>query len=150
MLLVLLARLALVWVVNPFAALLLLPALHLWLLLASPELRPARAGSRSRSWRSALLPLALLVVFYAHQLGLGPGGVAWTAVLLLAGGHVGVLAALLWSLASAAPWPPRMLALGPAPAPRLAADDEAEITIRGPLSYAGPGSLGGTESALRR
>jgi hypothetical protein len=25
-----------------------------------------------------------------------------------------------------------------------------EITIRGPLSYAGPGSLGGTESALRR
>jgi hypothetical protein len=28
--------------------------------------------------------------------------------------------------------------------------DEVEITIRGPLSYAGPGSLGGTESALRR
>jgi hypothetical protein len=25
-----------------------------------------------------------------------------------------------------------------------------EITVRGPVSYAGPGSLGGTESALRR
>jgi hypothetical protein len=29
-------------------------------------------------------------------------------------------------------------------------DDGAPLTIRGPLSYAGPGSLGGTESALRR
>jgi hypothetical protein len=27
---------------------------------------------------------------------------------------------------------------------------EAEITVRGPSTYAGPGSLGGTESALRR
>jgi len=26
----------------------------------------------------------------------------------------------------------------------------AEIRTRGPLTYAGPGSLGGTESALRR
>jgi hypothetical protein len=25
-----------------------------------------------------------------------------------------------------------------------------QITVRGPVSYAGPGSLGGTESALRR
>ena len=29
-------------------------------------------------------------------------------------------------------------------------DQRAEITVRGPLSYAGPGSLGGTESALHR
>jgi hypothetical protein len=29
-------------------------------------------------------------------------------------------------------------------------EDLDEITIRGPLSYAGPGSLGGTQSALRR
>src|ERR1019366_6477360 len=28
--------------------------------------------------------------------------------------------------------------------------DGVEVTIRGPMSYAGPGSLGGTESALRR
>jgi hypothetical protein len=30
------------------------------------------------------------------------------------------------------------------------ADDDLPITVRGPRSYAGPGSLGGTESALRR
>ena len=29
-------------------------------------------------------------------------------------------------------------------------DDDIPITVRGPKSYAGPGSLGGTESALRR
>ena len=58
----------------------------------------------------ALLPLALLVAFYAHELGVGPGGIAWTAVLLLAGGHVGVAAA-----AAVEPrvrlrrWPPRCL-----------------------------------------
>jgi hypothetical protein len=27
---------------------------------------------------------------------------------------------------------------------------DASITVRGPATYAGPGSLGGTESALRR
>jgi hypothetical protein len=29
-------------------------------------------------------------------------------------------------------------------------DDVIPITVRGPASYAGPGSLGGTESALKR
>jgi hypothetical protein len=28
--------------------------------------------------------------------------------------------------------------------------EDRPVSIRGPLSYAGPGSLGGTESALRR
>jgi hypothetical protein len=26
----------------------------------------------------------------------------------------------------------------------------AQVTVRGPVTYAGPGSLGGTKSALRR
>jgi hypothetical protein len=28
--------------------------------------------------------------------------------------------------------------------------EQAPVTVRGPVTYAGPGSLGGTESALRR
>jgi hypothetical protein len=28
--------------------------------------------------------------------------------------------------------------------------EEVPVTVRGPVGYAGPGSLGGTESALRR
>jgi len=163
MLLVLLAVSLVVWVLNPFTALLLLPALHLWLLLISPD-RSARPPSRTvvrlrpRPLGAlalvviALAPLALLISFYAHQLGLGLGGVAWAAVLLFAGGHIGVLGAMLWSLAFGCTAATAMLALTP-PAPPLdrRADDREEIVrIRGPLSYAGPGSLGGTESALRR
>jgi hypothetical protein len=43
-----------------------------------------------------------------------------------------------------------MLCVTQPAAPRGLSSDDFEITIRGPMSYAGPGSLGGTESALRR
>ena len=149
-LLVLLGVGLIAWVADPFTALLLLPALHLWLLVASPELRPGRAGSVALI-ALGLAPLALLIAFYAHQLGLGPGEVAWTGVLLLAGGHVGFGGALLWSIAFGGAVAAAMVALAPLVPPAGGrVDEEIEITIRGPLSYAGPGSLGGTESALRR
>jgi hypothetical protein len=150
MLLVLLAICLVVWAINPFTALLLLPALHLFPLIVSPELRPRPPGALALL-ALAVLPLALLVSFYAHQLGLGPGEVAWTAVLLLAGGHVGLMGAMLWSLALGCLVAGVILALTPgSPPPGLGGDDRIEITVRGPRSYAGPGSLGGTESALRR
>jgi hypothetical protein len=150
MLLVLLGVCLLAWIENPYAALLLVPALHLWLLIVSPELRPRRAASLALL-ALGLAPLILLVAFYARQLGLGPGAVAWTGVQLLAGGHVGVGGAILWSLAFACAFSAAMLAVPPLqPPPGVGAQDDVEITIRGPLSYAGPGSLGGTESALRR
>lgn len=151
MLLVALLVGVLVWIGNPFTVLLMLPALHLGLLLASPELRPRRLGAFALV-ALALLPLALLVVFYAHQLGLGTGGVAWTGLLLLAGGHVGFLAALLWSVAFGCAVAAGLVAAGTSVAalPGVRSNDDSEVTIRGPLSYAGPGSLGGTESALRR
>ena len=84
--------------IDPLTALLLVPALHLWLLLASPELRPRPLGALALVLL-ALAPLALLVAFFAHQLGLGGAEIAWAAALLLAGGHVGVLGAVLWSIA---------------------------------------------------
>jgi len=139
-----------VWVGNPLAALLLVPAAHLWLWLASPELRPPRAGSLALV-ALGLAPLALLIAFYADRLGLGPGEVAWTALLLLAGGHVGLGGAILWSLALGSAAAATLLAVSPMlPAAGPGPGEQVEVTIRGPLSYAGPGSLGGTESALRR
>jgi hypothetical protein len=155
MLLVALPLGLIVWVSNPFTALLALPALHVWLALASPDrlgigLRPRRLFSLALV-ALGVLPLALLILFYAHQLGLGVGGVAWMAVLLLAGGHVGLGAAILWSLAFGCVAAAAMLAVGaPRPSPGVRVGDGIEVTIRGPMSYAGPGSLGGTESALRR
>jgi hypothetical protein len=139
-----------VWVFNPYTALLIVPALHLLLPVASPERRPRPLASLALL-ALAFVPLGLLVAFYAHQLGYGPGGLVWTATLLLAGGHVGALAAALWSVALGCAVAIALVALTP-PADLLGpgSDEHPEITIRGPLSYAGPGSLGGTESALRR
>jgi hypothetical protein len=149
--LVLVAVTFVVWIGNPYAALLLLPGVHLWLLLAAPELRPRPVFSLGLV-ALGLAPLMFLLAFYVDQLALGPGQVPWTAVLLLAGGHVGWFSALLWSAALGAGAGATLLAIAapgetlgrPLPGERL------DVTIRGPMSYAGPGSLGGTESALRR
>jgi Peptidase family M28 len=149
MLLVLLGVSLLVWALDPFAALLFVPAVHLWLLLAAPELRPRPLASLALVGLG-LAPLLLLVVFYAHQLGLGPGELAWTALLIVAGGHVGLAGALLWSIAFGCAAAAVMLCVTQPAAPPGLSSDDFEITIRGPMSYAGPGSLGGTESALRR
>jgi hypothetical protein len=151
-----------VWALDPYTALLLVPALHLWLLLADPERSSGASPAPRRSVALALValgaaPLALLIAFYAQQLGLGPGGVAHTAVLLLAGGRVGILGAALWSLALGCLAAALLIALAgqqartPDPWRPDDALPERELQpIRGPMSYAGPGSLGGTESALRR
>ncbi len=150
LLLVLLLVGVVVWLANPFAALLLLPAVHLWLALASPELRPNRAISLLLVL-VGLVPLGVLIAFYAHQLGWGVGDVAWSALLLVAGGHVGLLGAILWSVSLGCGAAAAMLAVRLVPEPAGPdSPDGVEVTIRGPLSYAGPGSLGGTESALRR
>jgi Peptidase family M28 len=150
LLIVLLSVSGVVWIINPFTALLLIGGLHLSLLVAAPSLRPRPAAALALVALS-LAPLALLVAFYARQLGLGPGGVAWAAVRLLAGGHVSLAAGALWSAAFGCAVVAGMLALAPSPpepAPRRGV--QARARIRGPRSYAGPGSLGGTESALRR
>ncbi len=99
----------------------------------------------------------LLVAFYARQLDLGLGGVAHTALLLLAGGRIGLVGAVLWSVAFGCFAAALLVALAAgevgedgAGEPHEWPGDREPIGIRGPLSYAGPGSLGGTESALRR
>jgi hypothetical protein len=146
-LLVALAVALLAWIFNPFACLLLVPALHLWLLAAEPRGRALALGAIAAS----LVPLALLLLVYARELGLGPVGLAESAVLALAGGQVGLPAALLWSVALGCL--PAVLARALAPDPFDPAGPREwveRISTRGPLSYAGPGSLGGTESALRR
>jgi Peptidase family M28 len=146
--LVLLAVALLVWIFNPFACLLLVPALHLWLIACSPELR--RGALALVSILLGVVPLALLVLAYARELGLGPGGLAESAVLLVAGGQVGPIAALAWSVALGCLVAVLLLARPRVPIGSSGQEEWMEISTRGPLSYAGPGSLGGTDSALRR
>jgi hypothetical protein len=138
-----------VWIGNPYTALLLIPALHIWLLLAAPELRPPRPAALALL-AVGLVPLGLLLAFYARQLGLGPAMLSWSALLLLAGGHVGLGSALLWSVAlGCVAGALRLVLRAPTDPLEPRSGARTEVTIRGPLSYAGPGSLGGTESALR-
>ena len=143
----------LVWIGNPLQALLLLAPLHVFLVLSTPQLRPPHLLGSLALLALAATPFALVLLFYALALGAGPVSVAWGALLLLAGGHIGPVSALLWSIAFGCLAAAGLLALAAdiAPeAPAAGAPREIRFMSRGPLTYAGPGSLGGTESALRR
>jgi hypothetical protein len=138
-----------VWAANPFAGLLLVPALHLWLVALAPAARIGRALRVAMLALGFALPL-VVVAYYFVSLGFGPLGAAWTALLMVAGGQLGLPAALLTCLLLGA-------AVGAAAnvAEILKAKIDrtlppTRITVRGPATYAGPGSLGGTDSALSR
>jgi hypothetical protein len=136
-----------IWLVNPFAAALLTPALHLWLWGAGSERRLPRALTVALLVGGLVAPI-LAVLFYAEELGLGITQTAWSAVLLVAGGGVGLRAAFEWSIVLGCAASMTLIAIRALRQPRSA--PAQPVTVRGPVSYAGPGSLGGTESALRR
>jgi hypothetical protein len=135
-----------IWLANPFAAALLVPALHLWLWAAGASRRLPRALVIVLLLGGMALPV-LAVLSYANELGLSLLQAAWSAVLLLAGGGVGLKAAVEWSVVLGCAAGMTLIALRAMRHPRA---EPAPVTVRGPVSYAGPGSLGGTESALRR
>ncbi len=139
-----------VWIANPYAAAILVPATHAWLLVSDAGSRMRGAGAVAVLAAGLVLP-ALVVLHYALALDLGPAGVAWLAVLIAAGGHVTPAAALVLSLFAGC----LLAAVAIVRARGRAIDsqppaEERVVSTRGPLTYAGPGSLGGTESALRR
>jgi hypothetical protein len=136
----------LVWIANPFAAILLVPALHLWMWIVAPDFRLPRPVVTVLLLAGFALPV-LIAADYATTLGLGPLQAAWALVLLVAGGTVGPLAVLEWSLLAGCAFTAVAIVVSAA---RRPAPEQAPVTIRGPVGYAGPGSLGGTESALRR
>jgi hypothetical protein len=145
-LLILCAVTVAIWLANPLAALLAVPALHLWLAAVSPDLRlnlPIRIGLLVLG----LMPVAAVVIYYGVVLGYAPLELAWGAVLMLAGHAVGLLGVLEWSLFLGCGVVVTSVLLLASRQPR---PEQAPVTVRGPVSYAGPGSLGGTESALRR
>jgi hypothetical protein len=145
--LVLCGATTLVWFFNPYAAALLLPAAHLWLFAMAPGSRwHERLGAVAVA--VGLLPFLLAAIHYARALGLDPLELAWLALLATAGGFVTLPAALV--TAALAGCLAGVVAVLRARR-RVAATAPADtLRTRGPATYAGPGSLGGTESALRR
>jgi hypothetical protein len=135
------------WLRNPYAAALMVPGAHLLLAVATPEVRLRRALAVGLVVLAAV-PFVLVDLSIAGQLGLSPGDFAWFCVLLVAGGIVGPLGWAIWSLVLVCLVAAVLLALRGRSA--VALPQTPEVTVRGPRTYAGPGSLGGTESALRR
>ncbi len=135
-----------VWIANPFAALLLVPALHLWLPAVNSRTR-LHPILRLGLILVGLAPLALIAVYYSVTLGFSPLQAVWAAALLIAGGGVTPLGVLECSVVLGCALTAVAIVALAARQPR---EEPAPITVRGPIGYAGPGSLGGTRSALRR
>jgi hypothetical protein len=141
---VLAATLVGIWIRNPFTAALLLPVAHAGVVVAAPEIR-LRRGVAIGLLAASLLPAVVAWAWLGSALGAGLVDLPWLGLQLVAGGHVGALALLAGSLVAGVVG--SLLAIvrrQPGPG------DLPEPVTRGPRSYAGPGSLGGTESALRR
>jgi hypothetical protein len=136
-----------VWLFNPYAAALLLPAAHLWLLAAAPSSRLRGVWAALPVALGVALPL-LAALHYVSALDLDPLSFAWLIALATANGHISIGTALAVSL-----WLGCLAGLLVVLRVRRKVEAAAEperLRTRGPASYAGPGSLGGTESALRR
>jgi hypothetical protein len=138
----------LLWLVNPYAGLLVVPAAHLWMLTVLTRPRPPRR-LRAVLIGVGVAPAVLVAIYYLFALSVNPLHGAWYLLMMLAGHSVGIVLALIGCLMLAA-------ACGTAEiAWRSPDEDEGDQgpqgpAVYGPGSYAGPGSLGGTQSALRR
>jgi hypothetical protein len=140
---------ALTWAANPYAAALLLPAAHIWLFASAPGRRPRRWVAAAAIGAGLAAPL-LVVAHLALVLGLGPAALAWAFLLAAAGGGA-ALGTTLWTAGLLAALVGLLTVLRARSRIEAAVGDEGlTIRTRGPLTYAGPGSLGGTESALRK
>jgi hypothetical protein len=137
------------WFTNPFAGLMVVPAAHLWLLALLLKGPPPR---RVRALLLALgaLPPLVVTIYYLFALSIDPVAGAWYLLLLVTGHTVAPVTAfagcvMLGTLCAAA----ELVYRQPAPPPEEEPSPEGP-SVYGPGAYAGPGSLGGTKSALRR
>jgi lysylphosphatidylglycerol synthetase-like protein (DUF2156 family) len=138
------------WFLNPYMALLAIPAVHCWMLATQTELPPRQAIVLVTL---GVLPAFVVAVFYLVRLDLDPLHGLWYLSLLATGSDVGLPTALLGCVllgifasvvavvrARAREWSP--------PEAPSARDDAPSVF--GPGGHAGPGMLGGTESTIRR
>jgi hypothetical protein len=77
----------LLWLLNPYLALLAVPAIHLWLVPSFQRVRPRVAAALAAVALGLVLPVAALVQL-SDRLELGRG-IAWNLTLMVSGGHIG-------------------------------------------------------------
>lgn len=138
--------------VNPYAALLLVPVVHLWLLACLTRWRPQSATIAATA---ALLPLFLVALYYCLRFELNPLTGSIYLMLLVLGGQLGVAGTVVFCL---------LLGVGASLAAiifsrwrseraeeqRVDAELAGTPRVFGPGGYAGPGALSGPQSTARR
>jgi hypothetical protein len=142
--LVLAGSVAAIWFLNPYLALLLSPAAHVWLLPAR-AIEPSRRSVVGALAVASLLPVAAAALTVTSALELGFEG-PWHLLLLITSGQIGLLTALL-ACGVIGGLVACVAAAGSRP---ITVPEPDRVRVRGPTGYAGPGSLGGTPSTLPR
>jgi hypothetical protein len=133
------------WALNPLAALMLVPALHLWIWLAADVRWPY--GLRLAVWLLGVALPAVAVICDADSAHMDVAGVLGDGVQMIAGGQLGPIAVALWSAACGCAAAVLGLACRAAPTPRPV---PAPRAAPAPLAHAGTRTLGASRSALRR
>ncbi len=134
------------WVVNPAAAAVMVPAVVIWPVVLDAGMRPGRIAAVL----GVLIGLAPVLILFEHLLTRYPLGDLSSAaswfVALISAGDVGLFPQLWFAVLTGVSIGALLLARHG----RFTDAGDAEVTVRGPVSYAGPGSLGGVDSALER
>lgn len=131
-----------IWLLNPYLALLLTPAAHVWLL-------PARAAGPPRAALVVLVSLVALVPAIAafatvsSQLDLGLSA-PWHLLLLIEDGQIGLEMSLLWCVMVGG-----LIGCVAAAASGRGKTKPPLPPVLGSSSHPGPGSLGSSPPALR-
>lgn len=86
-----------VWIVNPFAALALVPAFHLWLVVTGASVPPPR-GLGVALVVAGVVPVVLIALSILARLSLGPLAGLWYGFLLVTGHDVGLYTVLVNAL----------------------------------------------------
>jgi hypothetical protein len=132
-----------IWLINPYLALLLLPFGHLWLLAGRPGVPVGLLGA-SLTLLIATVPLIVAVAHLVDRLDLGAQA-PWQIALFVTSGQLDAPLALLLCLVAGSAL--AVLAVGRSPGTDLPAPVPPP---RRQPRHIGPGALGGTPSALPR
>jgi len=131
----------LVWVGNPYTALLVIVPLHFLLVALTRERRHGPLVGAVVLAVSLAIPVAALALV-CLRIGISPPGLAWTLVLLIAGGGLSLAGLLLGGVACGCAVAAAVLLLHPPPPP-----PPPPAVQRLLLGYADPGAR---ETTLRR
>jgi hypothetical protein len=84
----------LLWLVNPYAGLLVVPAAHLWMLLALTRPLPPRRA-RAALIAVGVAPALLVAIYYLFALSVDPLAGVWYLLMLVTGQSIGIVTSLI-------------------------------------------------------